>query len=145
MKTTLAVFAATVLLAACGDATAGEPTTTITTGTTISPAGVRANVGDSISVEEALEADPTVLVLVEAYLFVLEDGRVVLADSILESYPPQPGGATIAVDGFSTEGMALEMAPPDSGLATVKWTNEPFGLLGSVQDGVLVYFDDPSA
>jgi hypothetical protein len=41
--------------------------------------------------------------------------------------------------------MALEQAPPDSGLAKTRWTNEPYGLLGSVQDGVLVYFDDPSA
>lgn len=145
MNKTLAVLAVTVLLAACGDATADEPTTTIPSVTTIPPGGARANVGDPISVEEALQADPTRLVLVEGYLFVLEDGTVVLADAILESYPPQPGGATIVVEGFSTEGMDLEMAPTDSGLATVKWTNQPFGLLGSVQDGVLVYFDDPSA
>jgi len=139
MRKTLAVLATALLLATCGDATADEPPTTVP------PGGGRANVGDPISVAEALQADPTALVLVEGYLFVLEDGTVMLADAILESYPPQPGGATIAVEGFSTEGMALEQAPPDSGLAKTRWTNEPYGLLGFVQDGVLVYFDDPSA
>ncbi|HSM02437.1 MAG TPA: hypothetical protein VK960_08390 [Acidimicrobiia bacterium] len=142
------MLAAAALLAACGDASADELTTTMPPDTTIAPRGVRVGdpiSGDPISVEQALLADPTDLVLVEAYLFVLEDGSVVLADAILESYPPQPGGATIVVEGFSTEGMALEMAPPGSGLATVKWTDEPYGILGSVQDGVLIHFDDPSA
>jgi len=133
-----AVLAATILLVACGDAAADETTTT-------SSAGGRVNVGDPISVADALRADPAALVLVEGYLFVLDDGTVVLADAIAESYPPQPGGATIVVEGLSTEGMALEMAPEDSELATVKWTSEPYGVLGTVQDGVLNYFDDPSA
>jgi hypothetical protein len=134
----MAVLAVALLLAACGDATADEPTTTI-------PGGARANVGGPISVEEALQGDGTALVLVEGYLFVLEDGTVILADAILESYPPQPGGATIVVEGFSTEGMVLEQAPPDSGLATTQWTDERYGLLGFVQDGALTHFDDPSA
>lgn len=138
MKKTLAVLAATLLLAACGDAAADEATTTIPAG------GARPNVGNPISVAEALQADPTALVIVEGYLFVLEDGTVILADATLESYPPQPGGTTIVVERFSTEGMALEQVPPDSGLATTRWTNEPYGLLGSVQDGVLVYFDEPN-
>lgn len=139
MKKSTAVLAATILLAACGGSAADDATTSIP------PGGVRANVGDPISVAEALQADASAVVLVEGYLFVLDDGTVVLADVIAESYPPQPGGATIVVEGFSTEGMALEMAPEDSELATVKWTNDPYGVIGSVQGGVLVYFDDPSA
>jgi len=139
MKKFTAVLAATIVLAACGGSAADEPTTSVP------PGGARANVGDPITVADALQADASALVLVEGYLFVLEDGTVVLADAIAESYPPQPGGATIVVEGFSTEGMALEMAPEDSELATVRWTSEPYGVLGSVQGGVLVFFDDPSA
>lgn len=139
MKKITAMLAATILLAACGGSAADESSTSIP------PGGPRVNVGDPISVADALQADASTPVLVEGYLFVLEDGTVVLADAIAESYPPQPGGATIVVEGLSTEGMALEMAPEDSELATIKWSNDPYGVLGTVQGGVLIHFDDPGA
>lgn len=136
MNRTMAVMAATLTLAACGESAADDATTTI-------PDGGRVAVGDPISVEDALDSDGRVLV--SGYLFVLEDGTVILADAILESYPPQPGGATIVVEGFAVEGMALEEPPADSGYARVKWTDEPFEVLGTVQGGVLVYYDNPHA
>lgn len=139
MKKYLALLALALVVAACGDAGADEPTTTS------GPDGGRVAVGAPISVEDALASDGNAPVLVSGYLFVLEDGTVMLADMILESYPPQPGGATIVVDGFSVEGMALEQADADSGLAQVKWTETPYEILGTVQGGLLVYYDNPNA
>lgn len=139
MKKTLALLALTVLIAACGDAAANEGTTT----TEPHGDGGRVAVGEPISVEQALTHDPHTPVLVIGYLFEMEDGTIVLADAILESYPPQPGGATIVVEGFSTDGMALEQASADSGLATTRWSADMVEILGNVVDGVLVFFDEP--
>lgn len=139
MNKIFALLAGFVVVAACGDAAADEPTTTTP------PDGGRVAVGAPISVEDALNTDGSAPVLVSAYLFVLEDGSVVLADMILESYPPQPGGATIVVEGFSVEGMTLEQAPADSGFAATRWTEVPYEVLGTVEGGVLVYYDNPNA
>lgn len=140
MKKTLALLALTALVAACGDAAANEGTTT----TEPHGDGGRVAVGEPISVQQALTQDAHTPVLVLGYLFEMEDGTVVLADAILESYPPQPGGATIEIEGLSTDGMALEEAPADSGLATTRWSADMVEVLGNVVDGVLVYFDDPN-
>lgn len=143
MKKLLALFLLALVVTACGDAAADSPTTT--TSSTLPRIGGRVGVGAPISVEDALASDGSAPVLVAGYLFVLEDGTVMLADMILESYPPQPGGATIVVDGFSVEGMALEQPDADSGLAQVKWTETPYEILGTVQGGLLVYYDNPNA
>lgn len=141
MKKLLALLTLAVFVAACGDATAASPTTT----TSSTPDGGRVAVGAPISVEEALASDGSAPVLVSGFLFVLEDGTVLLADLMLESYPPQPGGATIVVEGFSVEGMALEQADADSGFAQHKWIEAPYEVLGTVQSGILVYYDNPNA
>ncbi|MBI5158187.1 MAG: hypothetical protein HZA58_09300 [Acidimicrobiia bacterium] len=126
-------------LAACGDDAADTTTTTEPPGDT-----GRVAVGPPISVDEALSAGDDRPHLVRGYLFVYADGTMVLADVILESFPPQPGGATIPVVGFSVEGMAgLQEAPAGSALAF--WVNAPIEILGTVADGVLTYFDDPTA
>lgn len=141
MKQILALMAAALPLAACGTAAADQSTTT-------EPHGddARVAVGAPISVGAALASDGSAPVLVSGYLFVLEDATVLLADAILESYPPQPGGATIVVEGFSVEGMAgLQQAPSDSGLAQTQWTDAPVEILGTVVGGVLVYYDSPNA
>jgi hypothetical protein len=125
-------------LAACGD-DAADPTTTTTV-----PGGGRVAVGDPISVEEALTAPADRPHLVRGYLFVNADGTMILADSILESFPPQPGGASLSVVGFSVEGMAgLEDAP--EGHQLVQWSEEPVEILGNVAAGVLIYYDNPTA
>lgn len=128
-----------VALAACSDAAADTTATTEPPGDT-----GRVAVGPPISVEEALSAGDDRPHLVRGYLFVYADATTVLADAILESFPPQPGGATIAVVGFSVEGMAgLQEAPTGSELAF--WVDAPIEVLGTVADGVLSYFDDPTA
>lgn len=101
-------------------------------------------VGDPITVAEALTAAADRPHLVTGYLFVYADGSMVLADAILESFPPQPGGATITVVGFSVEGMAgFQDAPEGHELA--QWSEAPVEILGTVADGVLTYYDNPTA
>ena len=115
MKRTV-VFVALVatLFAACGnDDTAAEP----------------------VSIVDAIDSEGDVVV--SGYLFVLEDGRVVLAELIAESFPPQPGGTTIIVEGLNLDAIDLEQAPEGSELATTRWSSEPITLTGSVVSGVL--------
>ena len=117
MKLTVAVVTLiATLFAACGDdesnGAAAEP----------------------LSIADALEAEGEVLVT--GYLFVL-DGSVVLAELVAESFPPQPGGATITVKGLDVDALNLEEAPGGSELATTKWSAESITLTGSLVSGVL--------
>ncbi len=138
MKRLVPLFLAVLIVAACGDDDAA------TTTTTTQPGGGRVAVGDPISVAEAIDAPADRPHLVRGYLFVYDDGRMVIADAILESFPPQPGGATLEVAGFSVQGMAgMTDAPADHELA--QWSEEPVEILGSVADGVLTYYDNPTA
>lgn len=83
-----------------------------------------------VSVADALGSEGET-VQVRGYLFVTPDGTVTLADAILESFPPQPGGALIMVVG-------LDLAPFDlSSEAGLRWTDDPVVVVGVVQDGVL--------
>jgi hypothetical protein len=115
MKHTI-VFVALVatLFAACGDDdTAAEP----------------------VSIADALDAEGKVIVT--GYLFVLDDGTAVLAELIAESFPPQPGGDTVVVEGLDLGALDLEEAPEGSELATTRWLSEPITLTGSMESGVL--------
>ena len=128
---------ATVAFAACGDE---EPSDTIQPTLPVNDGGgagdtVMAPVGPTMTVAELLAAEGEGPYSVKGYLFVLEDGRVILSDAIAESYPPQPGGDQIEVRGANLQGVPLE-EPTDSELATVQWTNEPIELIGWVEDGV---------
>jgi hypothetical protein len=71
------------------------------------------------------------------YLFVLDDGTTVLADAIAESYPPQPVGATITIADLDTSDLHLQQAPADSELATMRWSDEPVTLTGTMTNGIL--------
>jgi hypothetical protein len=128
-----------LVLAACGDDDA-NPTTTTTT----QPDGGRVAVGDPISVAEAIDAPADRPHLVRGYLFVYADGHMVIADAIAESFPPQPGGATLEVVGFSVEGMTGMTDGPD-GHELAQWSEEPVEILGTVADGILTYYDNPTA
>ena len=85
--------------------------------------------GAPLSVEQALAAaakDDSQPFLVTGYLFVYAGGDAKLCDAILESYPPQPGGATLLVEGldegryeFTTEG-------------DVSWTDVQVQVLGTI-------------
>ena len=90
---------------------------------------------DPVSVAEAIDAEGSVRVT--GYLFVMESGDVVLAELLGESFPPQPLGASIAVEGLNLDGLDLETAPADSEISTARWTNDSVTLSGSMVDGVL--------
>lgn len=83
--------------------------------------------GPAITVEEALGHAPTDdVVVVSGALFVERDGRVRLCDAIAESFPPQCGGASIAVEGIDLGTVELQSANG------VRWA-ESVTLLGSVE------------
>lgn len=135
----IALALVVMALAACGDDDAGTTTTTEAPGDT-----GRVAVGAPISVAEALVAPADRPHLVTGYLFVYRDETMVLADAILESFPPQPGGATVVVTGFSVEDMSgLQEAPAGHDLAF--WVEVPVEILGTISDGVLTYYDNPTA
>lgn len=97
------------------------------------PGGVtQSGVGPGISVTEAIEGDFDVPVLVNGYLFVDAEGEVTLAEMVLESYPPQPGGATLEVEGMELSQVELQS---DQGMS---WTDDTIQVLGTVADGKLV-------
>lgn len=62
---------------------------------------------------------------------------MVLAELVAESFPPQPGGATLAVEGLDLDSLALERAPEGSELATTQWSERVVTLKGSMVAGVL--------
>ncbi len=143
------VLLLSLALAACGgDDTVDETTTTADPGTSdvsddeTRPAdGVTpgAAMGPGIAVGEAIDYDGDELVLVNGYLFVDADGKVTLASAIAESFPPQPGGTTIRVEGLDLSEFDFS---EDQGL---RWTDDPVQILGVVQDGVLVHGGETSA
>lgn len=90
---------------------------------------------ESVSISDAIELEGRVAVT--GTLFVLDDGTVLLSELIAESFPPQPGGATITVEGLDLETLDLEEAPLGSELATTKWSAEPITLTGSMVSGRL--------
>lgn len=120
-----------LVAAACGGGSVGSE----------DPAGIRpadgvtpgAAMGPGIDVEAALGSDGSEPVLVNGYLFVDMDGNATLTSAIAESFPPQPGGSTIAVEGLDLSEFAFS---EDQGL---RWTDDPVQILGTVQDGVLVH------
>lgn len=90
---------------------------------------------EPVSVADALEAEGRTVVT--GTLFVLDGGTVVLSDLVAESFPPQPAGATIIVEGLDLDALDLETAPAGSELATTKWSAEPITLTGSMTSGTL--------
>ena len=90
---------------------------------------------DPVSVAEAIDAEGSVRVT--GYVFVMESGDVVLAELLGESFPPQPLGASIVVEGLNLDDLDLETAPADSEISTSRWTNDSVTLSGSMVDGVL--------
>ena len=136
-----------VLVAACGgeatDDTAAVPVvpdSVISDGLPLADddnATVLSGVGPGISVEEALASTLDGPLLVNGYVFVYPDGSVVFADLILESFPPQPGGATVTVEGLDVMQLPLTEGPTDrwpccsledltgTGAGTIRARSEP--------------------
>ncbi len=111
----LAVIA--LLLAACGDDDSSDAA------------------GEAVSVADAIDSEGSVEVT--GYLFVLDDGTVVLAELLGESSPPKALGASITVEGLSLDSLDLEQAPADSEMATAQWTDSQVTLTGTMAGGVL--------
>jgi hypothetical protein len=63
--------------------------------------------------------------------FLLDDGQVRLCDAIMESYPPQCGGASVVVEGVDVT--ALDPATVEGDVAWV----EQASVSGQLEDGVL--------
>jgi hypothetical protein len=154
MKRLVALLAATALvLAACGGGEAdpappsdvgNAPTTQAPeTGGDTPPADdaggtMMEGMGPGISVAELLAATIDGPFLVNGYVFVGTDGSVVISDAIAESYPPQPAGAQLPVEGVDVMQLPLVEGPVDGEIPISSWTEQPVQLLGDLIDGVLV-------
>ena len=160
MKRLITVLAATALvLAACGGGEA-DPTQPLDVGnapTTQAPetggntpladdAGgtMITGMGPGISVAELLTATIDGPFLVNGYVFVGADGSVLISDAIAESYPPQPAGAQVSVEGVDLMQLPLVEGSVDGGLIS-SWTEQPVQLLGNLIDDVLVGQSNASA
>ena len=101
-------------------------------------ATVTLGMGPGISVADALVSAADEPLLVNGYVFVFADGSVTLADLIAESFPPQPAGASVTVDGLDVMQIPLTEGPPDTEIAITAWTEEPIQLIGEMVDGALL-------
>jgi hypothetical protein len=137
-----------LLAAACGGDDTGATDPAATTPTAVEdPAApddgdagdtVLGPIGPTMPVADLLAAGDGGPFSVQGFLFVLADGTIVLADAIAESYPPQPAGAQVIVEGINLQTVPLVEGPTDSEIAIVAWTELPIEVIGSVDGGVLV-------
>ena len=141
----VAAIVALAALAGCSDdgGTAAAPATTAAASTAPaeqpSPAAGIMLAGAGLSVAEALSADtPDGLIVVRAHLLVASDRSARLCDALLESFPPQCGGAAMGVTNIP-EGF-LDGLSAGGGL---RWSDQPLQLIGRMRDGA--FENDPEA
>ncbi|RPI25638.1 MAG: hypothetical protein EHM57_01270, partial [Actinobacteria bacterium] len=67
---------------------------------------------------------------VTGFLFIAEDTR--LCEAMLESYPPQCGGASVVIGGLDASGVVGLSSPSDPTFAAVTWTDYPLTVLSVV-------------
>jgi hypothetical protein len=85
-----------------------------------------------LSVSEALGSDMGGILAVQGFLF--DDGSgPVLCEVLAESFPPQCGGASIAISGHE-EAVNVPIVAEQG----VTWTDQTLVLFGELVDGVLV-------
>jgi Intracellular proteinase inhibitor len=90
-----------------------------------------------LTVEQALAAEEGQMINVKGALFATGE-RTVLASAMAESYPPQPGGAQLPVEGLDLASLVgLSSTADQPGMAAVTWTDYWVVLKGVVKDGVL--------
>lgn len=90
-----------------------------------------------VSIERALTSEDGTLVRVQGHI-VASESAVVVADALLESYPPQAGGAVLPVTGLDLAalvGLSSTAAQPE--LAQVSWTDYWGALEGVIKAGTL--------
>ena len=85
--------------------------------------------GPGISVQEALDSELDEALLVNGALFIDENGDAVLCEALAESFPPQCGGARIAVEGLNLETLDAATLQEEG---DVRWV-EQVQLLGTVE------------
>ena len=115
--------------AACGGGSTPAGLPAATTGA--APSAGTPIPGGGLSVEEALASTLSGPLMIAGQLVAAGD-EVRLCSALLESYPPQCGGASLLV-------LGLDLASVE-GLQTaggVTWTEGRVSLLGEVEDGVL--------
>lgn len=84
-----------------------------------------------LTVRQAVEAPTGATVTVRGHVIATAGGTV-LAEMLAESYPPQPGGATLPVQGVDVQALdGVEQA------GDTTWTTDQHALTGQVRDGVL--------
>ena len=119
-----------VTIAGCGSGQ-GAGSTTISAGAT----------GGVLTIAQALLAERGSTISVRGLLLAPSGGDVsqmVLSSALLESYPPQAGGATIGLKGLDLEdlvGLSSTSDRPD--LAQATWSDYSMVLGGVIKDGAL--------
>lgn len=85
-----------------------------------------------LTVSDALTTDASGVIAVQGFLF--DDGSgPVLCEVLAESFPPQCGGASVAVEGHE-EAVDVPIVSEQG----VTWTDQPLVLFGEIVDGTLV-------
>jgi hypothetical protein len=101
--------------------------------------------GDALTVEQALKSDAGQPIKVQGAI-VAKDGTVVLASVLLESYPPQAGGATLPVEGLDLESLVgLSTTADKPNFTAETWSDYWVVLGGGIEDGVLKVQSVPRA
>jgi len=88
-----------------------------------------------LTVEQALGRDGEATV--EGFLVAPAGGPARLCSALLESYPPQCGEPSIAVEGLNLASLPGLVHTNDPSLAQVTWSESAVPLNGSLADGVL--------
>ncbi len=86
---------------------------------------------------EAIGRPPGSTVTVEGFL-VEDDGTLMVADLLAESYPPQPGGAVLAVEGPGLDRLAEAAAGTLHAAGPIRWLDQPTTVTGTVEGDRLV-------
>ena len=124
------LLAALLLVSACGGTDEGAARDERREG----PASAVPAPGGAVTVSQALGSKSDDILLVAGSL-VVEGDEARLCEALAESYPPQCGGASIAVDGLPAEEREKLMKIDDG---RVEWSEGEVRLLGRVREGVLV-------
>ncbi len=105
---------------------------TVQAGDDVAGQDLVSGVGPGISVTEALDSTLTGPLLVNGFIVTAPDGLVYLAELLAESFPPQPGGDKLIVEGLDLDAFAGLISAQG-----ITWSNETVQVLGIVADGTL--------
>ncbi len=113
-----------------GATTSAVPTTAAPTSTTVGP-----DTDQPMSIDAAVAVpDGTQLQVAGALIAAGDDVR--LCGAIMESYPPQCGEPSLALEGLNLDAV-IGLSRPDPEFAGVVWTDFPLIVFGTMQDGAL--------